>query len=103
MASTLMPFFSGTEAPVMSRVILEITPLRKAWLPVRVNSFVTRPAPVVILTVRTAPLDCRCLDCGNTFTVTTRQFHCPACESENIHFDGGHGLMLLSLRVDTEE
>ncbi|MBR3663167.1 MAG: hydrogenase maturation nickel metallochaperone HypA [Desulfovibrio sp.] len=55
------------------------------------------------LTVRKAPLTCHCQDCGNSFTVTERQFHCPACGGENIHFDGGHGLMLISLRVDTEE
>ncbi|MCR5813525.1 MAG: hydrogenase maturation nickel metallochaperone HypA [Desulfovibrio sp.] len=55
------------------------------------------------LTVRKAPLSCRCEDCGTNFTVTERQFHCPACGGENIHFDGGHGLMLISLRVDTEE
>ncbi|MBR4742193.1 MAG: hydrogenase maturation nickel metallochaperone HypA [Desulfovibrio sp.] len=55
------------------------------------------------LTLNVAPLQCQCMDCGEKFTVTKRVFHCPVCESENIHFDGGHGLMLISLRVETEE
>ncbi|MBO4368728.1 MAG: hydrogenase maturation nickel metallochaperone HypA [Desulfovibrio sp.] len=55
------------------------------------------------LTIKRSPLDCTCLDCGASFTVQKRNVHCPTCGGENIHFDGGHGLMLLSLRVDTEE
>lgn len=55
------------------------------------------------LTIRRAPLTYECQGCGHTFVETTRQFHCPACGCDNIHFDGGHGLMLVSLRVDTEE
>lgn len=55
------------------------------------------------LTIRKAPLDCRCETCGHTFTMHERCFTCPKCGGDNIHFDGGHGLMLISLRVDTEE
>ncbi|MCR4666063.1 MAG: hydrogenase maturation nickel metallochaperone HypA [Desulfovibrio sp.] len=55
------------------------------------------------LTIKRSKLSCRCLDCGTAFTVLKRNVHCPSCNSENIHFDGGHGLVLLSLRVDTEE
>ena len=56
-----------------------------------------------LLTIRYAPLPCKCLGCGHTFTTDKRQFHCPVCGCDNIHFDGGHGLMLMSLSVDTEE
>ncbi|MBQ7586071.1 MAG: hydrogenase maturation nickel metallochaperone HypA, partial [Desulfovibrionaceae bacterium] len=55
------------------------------------------------LTLKTEPLSCTCEQCGQEFQETKRQFHCPACGSENIQFDGGHGLMLYSLRVETEE
>ena len=55
------------------------------------------------LTLKRTPLSCTCLACNHAFTADTRQFHCPECGSDNIQFDGGHGLMLCSLRVDTEE
>ena len=55
------------------------------------------------LTLDTAPLACRCEDCGHTFELRQRHFVCPECGGENIHFSGGHGLTLQSLRVDTEE
>lgn len=55
------------------------------------------------LTIETAPLACRCENCGCDFELRRRHFVCPMCGSENIHFSGGHGLTLQSLRVDTEE
>lgn len=55
------------------------------------------------LTLTTAPLACRCEDCGQDFELRHRHFVCPLCGGENIHFSGGHGLTLQSLRVDTEE
>lgn len=55
------------------------------------------------LTLETAPLACRCEDCGKSFELRHRHFVCPECGGENIHFSGGHGLTLQSLRVDTEE
>ena len=55
------------------------------------------------LTLKLAKLSCTCCECGESFDVQTRKFHCPACGSDNIQFDGGHGLVLYSLRVDTEE
>ena len=55
------------------------------------------------LTLNLAKLSCTCCECGESFDVQTRKFHCPACGSDNIQFDGGHGLVLYSLRVDTEE
>ena len=55
------------------------------------------------LTLNTAPLACRCENCGHAFSLTQRRFVCPACGSENIHFNGGHGLTLQSLRVESEE
>ena len=55
------------------------------------------------LTLTTTPLACRCEDCGHAFELRQRHFVCPECGGENIHFSGGHGLTLQSLRVDTEE
>ena len=55
------------------------------------------------LTLTTAPLACRCEDCGHAFELRHRHFVCPECGGENIHFSGGHGLTLQSLRVDTED
>lgn len=55
------------------------------------------------LSLRTAPLACRCTDCGHAFDLTRRHFVCPACGGENIHFSKGHGLTLLALRVEPEE
>lgn len=61
------------------------------------------PAEGAKLTINKAPLKCHCAACGHDFTAHERQFRCPRCGGDNIHFDGGHGLMLISLRVDTEE
>ena len=44
-----------------------------------------------------------CQECGYSADLRKRLFHCPNCGSDNIHFNGGHGLMLNALRVDTEE
>ena len=55
------------------------------------------------LTLTRSPLECSCRECGENFLSRTRRFHCPKCGGRNIQFDGGHGLMLCSLRVDTEE
>ncbi len=61
------------------------------------------PAAGATVTINKAPLECRCEACGTTFTACDRPVICPACGGDNIQFDGGHGLMLISLRVDTEE
>ncbi|MDR1777009.1 MAG: hydrogenase maturation nickel metallochaperone HypA [Desulfovibrio sp.] len=55
------------------------------------------------LSLRTRPLDCECSACGHAFALTQRRFACPNCGSEEIHFNGGHGLTLVSLRVESEE
>lgn len=55
------------------------------------------------LTLKTQPLNCTCSACGCSFKALTKKFSCPACGSETITFDGGHGLMLYSLRVETED
>ena len=60
-------------------------------------------AEAATLTLNTAPLACRCESCGHAFSLTQRRFVCPACGGENIHFSGGHGLTLQSLRVESEE
>ncbi|MBQ3060328.1 MAG: hydrogenase maturation nickel metallochaperone HypA [Desulfovibrio sp.] len=61
------------------------------------------PAEGANLTLETAPLACRCENCGKNFVLRQRRFVCPACGDENIHFSGGHGLTLLSLRVASED
>jgi hydrogenase nickel incorporation protein HypA/HybF len=61
------------------------------------------PAEGAALTLRTAPLDCNCTVCGHAFQLTQRHFACPGCGSDEIHFNGGHGLTLTALHVETEE
>ena len=55
------------------------------------------------LHVRIVPLECRCPDCGETFSLTNRRFACPACGGEHISFDGGHGCTIASIEVQAEE
>ena len=50
-----------------------------------------------------APLACRCAACGHAFTLTRRRFVCPQCGDENIHFNGGHGMTLMAMRVASED
>ncbi|BAV91739.1 hydrogenase maturation nickel metallochaperone HypA/HybF [Candidatus Desulfovibrio trichonymphae] len=61
------------------------------------------PAEGATLTLRTTPLDCGCRICGNAFSLMQRHFVCPQCGSDEIHFSGGHGLTLMSLRIESEE
>ncbi|MDR2820360.1 MAG: hydrogenase maturation nickel metallochaperone HypA [Desulfovibrio sp.] len=55
------------------------------------------------LTLRTAPLDCECTACGHVFSLTRRHFVCPRCGAGELHFNGGHGLTLMSVHVECEE
>ncbi|MBO4301384.1 MAG: hydrogenase maturation nickel metallochaperone HypA [Desulfovibrio sp.] len=55
------------------------------------------------LIVDVAPLACRCTHCGHAFTLRQRNFVCPECGNENIHFNGGHGLTLMALHVASED
>lgn len=55
------------------------------------------------LILRTAPLPCRCTDCGHTFELLRRHFICPHCGSDAIRFTGGHGLVMTDLEVEPEE
>lgn len=55
------------------------------------------------LRLDTAPLACRCESCGQNFELLERRFVCPACGGEDIHFSGGHGLILHSLQVESED
>lgn len=55
------------------------------------------------LDVRTAPLDCRCDDCGHAFRLETRHFICPACGGAHISFKGGHGCRLTAVNVESQE
>lgn len=61
------------------------------------------PAQGAELVLETAPLDCRCDECGATFALTRRQFVCPVCSGERLHFSGGHGLTLMGLDVEAEK
>ena len=61
------------------------------------------PAEGAQLLLQTAPLPCRCTECGHEFSLTQRHFVCPSCGGENIHFNGGHGLTLMALHVASEE
>ena len=55
------------------------------------------------LILQTAPLPCRCTDCGHTFELHRRPFTCPHCGSDARRFTGGHGLAMTNLEVEPEE
>ncbi len=55
------------------------------------------------LVLETAPLPCRCTDCGAAFALFRRHFACPFCGGEALQFSGGHGLTLTDLQVEAEE
>lgn len=55
------------------------------------------------LVVEREPLSCDCRDCKASFMLTERTFRCPACQSVNLIPHGGHGLTLLSLKVDQKD
>lgn len=55
------------------------------------------------LDVEREPLPCECRDCKASFTLTERTFRCPVCQSVNLIPHGGHGLTLLSLKVDQKD
>ena len=60
------------------------------------------PAEGAELVLETAPLACRCEDCGATFALERRHFLCPACGGERLQFHGGHGLTLMGIDVEAE-
>lgn len=55
------------------------------------------------LVINTVPLACDCNACGHQFNLYKRHFVCPVCESDNIKFRGGSGLMLQSINLDCGE
>lgn len=55
------------------------------------------------LTVNTASLECDCAACGHKFLLKRRHFVCPRCQSEDIKFKGGRGLVLQSIEIECEE
>lgn len=55
------------------------------------------------LTVRPAPLECSCGQCGAAFTLDKRIFICPFCGSCQIEFKGGYGLIMQKLDVECED
>lgn len=49
------------------------------------------------------PLPCHCRRCGADFELMEKRFICPRCESADISFEGGGGLTLQSIDVESEE
>ena len=54
------------------------------------------------LDMRRTPLPCRCLACGNTFTLEKRSFLCPGCGGKELSFTGGHGCAVSAIEVRKE-
>lgn len=55
------------------------------------------------LIIETAPLKCECENCRREFELTKRKFVCPFCESGQIRFSGGNGLILKEINLYKEE
>lgn len=55
------------------------------------------------LEICSAPLDCRCEDCGHAFRLETRRFQCPACGGAHTEFKGGHGCRIVAIEVKSQE
>lgn len=58
------------------------------------------PAEGARLVINTSPLASQCNACGSKFELTTRQFVCPVCQSDQISFSGGNGLVLQAINID---
>lgn len=61
------------------------------------------PAQNASLVLNPAPLPCVCSACGEKFMLMRKHFICPACGSGKISFNGGNGLVLQAINVDSEE
>ncbi|MBD5553529.1 MAG: hydrogenase maturation nickel metallochaperone HypA [Desulfovibrio sp.] len=61
------------------------------------------PAAGASLKLRTAPLACKCADCGHEFSLCQCHFICPDCSGDNIRFSGGRGFTIQSIDVDCGE
>ena len=61
------------------------------------------PAEGAALVLELEPLPCECGACGHKFTLWKRSFSCPKCGGGQISFQGGHGLELKSIQVESEE
>ncbi len=55
------------------------------------------------LILKPEPLPCHCAQCGADFELTEKRFICPRCQSGNLLFEGGGGLTLQSINVESEE
>lgn len=55
------------------------------------------------LVLRMTPLACKCDKCGVEFETEKRVFACPHCQSTEISFTGGHGLVVQAINVDAGE
>ena len=51
------------------------------------------------LQVDVEPLPCTCAACGQAFALIRREFACPACGSQDIAFEGGHGCRIMAIEV----
>lgn len=49
------------------------------------------------------PLPCCCEGCGAAFQLRERHFVCPACGSDSLRFQGGHGMTMTGLDVTAED
>lgn len=58
------------------------------------------PAENALLVIHTSPLNCLCQHCGNIFQLSRRNFVCPVCNSDQISFSGGNGLVLQAINID---
>lgn len=55
------------------------------------------------LVVKTAPLACACGACGHRFKLFRRHFVCPRCQSDDVNFSGGSGLVIQAINVESGE
>lgn len=55
------------------------------------------------LIINTAPLQCLCRSCGNRFALAERKFICPDCQSPEISFQGGNGLVINAIKIEEPE
>lgn len=55
------------------------------------------------LVIETASLACHCRGCGHEFLLAERKFQCPVCQSPDITFKGGNGLILKAIKIEDTE
>lgn len=96
----------GKPRPQIKKIICE-SGLLACFEPVALSEcfeILTEGTPLATakLIVEIAPLKCQCAQCGKTFTLRERKFHCPGCGGDQIKFKGGNGLVLKSICAEDE-